>query len=188
MATNQVQLITMVLISFFILDLALYADATCYAQSCSSYTSGCSTNTNCVCFQLANGTGMCAAQTSTSSFRGCNSNLTCADNSTVCVINSCFGQPLCYPLLYADYSVCPPSASTLSMSSTRSTTSYSQSGGGGQGNGGLNLGEGLGAVGGASIGVELGVGATVGIVAAVVVVVVVVVIIVVLLLMIFKPC
>ncbi|CAF0945555.1 unnamed protein product [Adineta ricciae] len=168
MATNQVQLITMVLISFFILDLALYADATCYAQSCSSYTSGCSTNTNCVCFQLANGTGMCAAQTSTSSFRGCNSNLTCADNSTVCVINSCFGQPLCYPLLYADYSVCPR--------------------GGGQGNGGLNLGEGLGAVGGASIGVELGVGATVGIVAAVVVVVVVVVIIVVLLLMIFKPC
>jgi hypothetical protein len=86
----------------------IIASSACNSQNCSTYSSGCSTNMNCVCFQIANGTGLCATNLITySSFGPCTGNLSCPGNDTICIINSCFGQPLCYPLSYAGPSVCP---------------------------------------------------------------------------------
>ncbi|CAF0942973.1 unnamed protein product [Adineta ricciae] len=92
-------------------------DSTCSSQTCGAYSSGCSTNANCVCFQMANGTGLCATNlVSYANLSPCDENSSCTENNTVCVLNSCFGQPLCYPLDRASSSVCPPSNFSASSS------------------------------------------------------------------------
>ncbi|CAF1304377.1 unnamed protein product [Adineta steineri] len=102
------------------------ANSTCYSQSCGKYSSGCSTNGNCVCFQMANGTGLCATNlVSYADLSPCTGNLSCTENNTICVLNSCFGQPLCYPLTRANSSICPPSNGSMSTN-PRSTVTIIQ--------------------------------------------------------------
>jgi len=72
----------------------------------------CSSNSDCKCLSSSSKWGVCALQyISCSSLDRCADNLTCAKSDTVCVTNHprCGNQePLCYPLILAAPSICPP--------------------------------------------------------------------------------
>jgi hypothetical protein len=77
----------------------------CSVQLC-AYSSllNCTSNEGaCFNFQTNNGTSFCAPASSCELLDPCDHNGYCSSNTSVCIINSCCTQPVCLPLILADF-------------------------------------------------------------------------------------
>lgn len=95
----------------------------CAAAACGNFTSCSSANSDCVCYSLSQGSGICGlGSISCSTLPPCNNKtLTCNDSQSVCIINSCCIQPVCFPLSATGNNVCPTNIS--SSTSNKNTES-----------------------------------------------------------------
>jgi len=71
----------------------------CTGRVCSQLTTGCSKNPNCYCYKTSDGKGFCgtSAPPYCADLPDCTS---CPLSTSVCVIDSCCGKPICYPRSY----------------------------------------------------------------------------------------
>ncbi len=83
---------------------------TCTGGVCGSFVLGCLSNQNCYCFKMANGTGFCSQNFYCNLYADCAS---CPSSTSVCLVSTCCGQPVCAPL----------SLGTACKSSSTSSTS-----------------------------------------------------------------
>ncbi|CAF1356244.1 unnamed protein product, partial [Rotaria sordida] len=97
----------------------------CNFTICNSQRASCSSNLDCDCFSLtSNGNaGICGSTVfSCASVVRCNiDNVTCPIDNTVCVNSTRCGQPVCYPLVFANKLVCPMIATVTTSTTVRGT-------------------------------------------------------------------
>lgn len=67
----------------------------CTGAVCGSFVPGCLSNKNCYCYTMVNGTGFCAPNAFCTNLSDCTS---CPSSTSVCLINTCCGHPVCMPL------------------------------------------------------------------------------------------
>ncbi|KAI6171650.1 hypothetical protein M3Y98_00886000 [Aphelenchoides besseyi] len=83
----------------------------CAPEICSTYSDSCSSNPECTCFKDVNGNGVCAESGWCSGVDSCDN---CDPSTSVCIVGSCCGYPICKSL--SDTEACKnpgPSAGTV---------------------------------------------------------------------------
>ena len=68
----------------------------------SEQNSNCSLASSCYEYRALSGGSVCAPESSCERFDPCDGQGRCASNVTVCIVNSCCPQPVCFPLVFID--------------------------------------------------------------------------------------
>ena len=101
---------------YFKVTFNFLVSGSCKGEVCGNYVSKCSPNPECICYQTSDKSSFCGVTDSCTQYTNCDS---CSPKTSVCLVNTCCGAPLCVPLSTGQNCTNPPTEHALNWNKAR---------------------------------------------------------------------